>query len=201
MINAKYERTRKSHDQVIRNWLAKYGNNRNHRLHLAIWNPFFNMEQNNAIAMNLMQGKTYDNVQFMPFSKTLGELNELFNCANIVLDLSGGEGFSLGSFHCLGLGKHGLIHNCSAMKDWANSENATLVEPSCKKPVFDGVFFYQGAPFNQGNIYGFDDEALLAGFDEVYAKHRANPVNTPGLKLREDYTWGKTAKIILENLV
>ncbi len=200
-INAKYEKVRKSHDQLIRCWLAKYGNNRSHRLHLSIWNPFFSVDQNNAVAANLMAGREYSNVQFFGYSKTLGELNDAMNCANIVCDLSGGEGWSLGSFHTMSMGKHGLIHNCSAMKDWANAENATLVEPSCKKPVYDGIFFHEGQPFNQGNIYGFDDEALNKGFDEVYSKYRVNPVNTPGLKLREDFTWQKTAQIILDNLV
>jgi len=200
-INAKYEEIRKSHRQVIQGWIKKYKNNSSYRLHLHIWNSFFSPEQNQQVAASLVGNEQIDNLSFFPYTRTLGELNDAFNAMDVIIDGSGGEGWSLGSFHACGLGKHSLVHNCSAMKGWANAENSTLIESSGKRDVADGIFFHKGAPFNQGNIYTFTDEDYFKGLDEVVAKSRANKVNTPGLKLREDFTWEKTAKIILDNLV
>lgn len=199
-VAAKYEELRKNHKQLIRCWLKKYGNSPNHRLHLFIYNVHLSPEQNQQIAHHVLDGKYYSNVQFNGYLKTLGELNDAFNANNIILDASGGEGWSFGSFNSLALGKHGLISNCSAMKGWATTENAVLIEPNGKKEAVDNIFFHKGAPFNQGNIYTFSDEAVLEGLSQVEARYRSNPVNEAGLKLRDQFTWQKTAKIILENL-
>ena len=55
-----------------------------------------------------------------------------------------------------------MLLNASAYKDWANEENAVLIEPSGKRDVYDGVFFHKGQPYNQGQIYDFNEDDLLA---------------------------------------
>lgn len=200
MINAKYEASRKSHKQLIECWIKKYANNPKHRLHLFIWNPFFTNEQNQAIISSLFAGREINNINVFGYVRTLGELNEAFNATNICLDASGGEGWSLGSFHMIGLGKHGLIANCSGLKGWANESNAVLLQPNGKKEVYDNIFFHKGQQFNQGNIYSFSDDALIDGFERAEKRYLADKVNHEGLKLPEKFTWQKTAKLILENM-
>lgn len=199
-IFGKFEK-RKHHEKAIRAWCKRFAGDRRYVLHTHIYNPFFRPEDNQQILGRILEGRPKPfNMNVLPFMKTLSELNECLNAVNIVIDMSGGEGFSLPSFHCLGLGKHGIIHNCSAMKDWANKDNAVLVESSGKEEVYDGTFFTKGQPFNQGNIYTWDEDAFIAGCEEAIARHTANPVNEAGLKIQQDFTWSKTVDTILETL-
>lgn len=198
-IFGKFER-RKWHEKAIKAWLKKYANNRKVALQTHIYNPFFKQEQNQQILNALFQGNKPFNVNPIPYVKTLSELNDSINAVDVVIDMSGGEGFSLPSFHCVGLGKHGVIHNCSAMKDWAANSGAVLVNPSGKEEVYDGVFFQKGAPFNQGNIYSWNEDEFIAGCEEAIQRKLSNPVNELGLVLQKEYTWEKTVQNIISNL-
>ena len=199
MIHGKYEPLRKNHEQLIKTWLRLYGNNPLHRLHLHIYNPFFNPEQNKNIAANLLEGKEYSNVNFFGYTKTLGELNDSYNCATVVLDI-GNEGWSLPSFHTTGLGKHSLLLNVAGLASWGNAENSVLIEPTGKKVAHDGVFFHQGAPWNQGNFYSVDDDTVKNGLVELYQRVTKNRVNEAGLKLQTQFTWENTFDILRQKV-
>jgi hypothetical protein len=53
--------------------------------------------------------------------------NDYLNSGDIIIAMSGGEGWGLPEFHSLALGKHGVILNAHVYKDWANEENSCLV--------------------------------------------------------------------------
>lgn len=194
----KFEK-RKHTEKVIRAWLKKYGKNRRFILNLHVYNPFFNPEQNNQILLNIFGGVKPFNVNTLPYTKTLRELNEGLNACNIVIDMSGGEGFSIPSFSALCLGKHGVLHNCSSIHDWAGDSGAVLVEPSGKEPVYDGVFFNEGRPFGQGNIFNWDEEEFLNACETAIGKHLAGP-NTSAPALRQKYSWSKAVDIIIKTI-
>lgn len=191
---------RKGHFKAIKAWLKKYGNKPNIYLNMHIYNPFFSREQNDHMLNQLTEGVKYFNINALPFVKTLKELNDSFNACDIVIDASGGEGWSLPSFHCLGLGKYGVIHNCSAMKEWANDENSCLFEPNGVQPVYDGIFFGEGQQFNQGNLYTFDDSDFINACEKALSKYRMNRVNSKGLELQKKFTWEHSTDIILKAL-
>ena len=199
LIHGKVEK-RKATERAIKGWAAKFGNNPKYRLHAQIFNPFFTPEQNNQVINQILGGKQYDNINFFSYFKTLGELNDLYNASDIVIDLSNGEGHSLPSYHTVGLGKHAIIHNNTGMKGWATKENAVLIESTGKQPAADGVFFAQDGPFNIGNIYDFSQEDYLAALDEVVKRKVQNKVNITGLELPEKFTWENTFKIIKEKM-
>jgi hypothetical protein len=90
------------------------------------------------------------------------------------------------------LGKHGVILNATSYKDWATPENSTLVEPNGKIDSEDGIFFKKGNPFNQGQIYDFDEESFLDGCEKAVEKYKASTVNTEGLKLQEEFPYSNT---------
>ena len=191
---------RKRHEKTIRAWLKKYGNNRNHYLHLHTYNNFLTPEQNTQLINNVFEGKRYFNVVLLPYTKTLKEYNECLNATNIVIDMSGGEAWSLPAFSCVGLGKNAIVHNCSAMKDWANNSNAVLVEPNSQIEVYDNIFFKKGQPISQGLIFDFKEEDFLDACDIVLERFKKDPINHAGLKIQNDFTWTKTVDIILDNI-
>jgi glycosyltransferase involved in cell wall biosynthesis len=195
-IFGKFEK-RKNTAKTIRAWLKKFGNNPAYRLHCFIYNPFFTPEQNKEIALKIVEGKDYNNINFFGYTKTLGELNDAFNCCDVVLDMSGGEGFSLGSFHCVGMDKRAVIHNVTAMKDWVvDSPNIKLVEPCEKNPAADGVFFAKEGEFNIGNVYGWNEDEFLGALDEV-VKVESVPVRE---EFTKKYSWENTVSEILTKM-
>lgn len=199
-IFGKWEK-RKHHEKAIRAWLKRFGGRRDCILHTHIHNPHFSAEDNARILAGLFDGKPRPaNVNTLPFMKTLSELNECYNAVNIVIDMSGAEGFSLPSFNCMALGKHGVIHNCSAMKDWAPQAGATLVEPRGEEEVYDGVFFNKGQPYNQGTIKTWNEDEFISACETAMAKSRKNPVNKDGELLQKEFTWSRTVNAILGTL-
>jgi hypothetical protein len=183
---------RKNHVKCIQAWIKRFGNDRNYYLQCAIYNPFFNPQVNMNAFRGATNGKHYWNVNFMQYVPTNAMYNDFLNSNHIVLAMSGGEGWGLPEFHTVGLGKHAVVLNAHAYKGWANSDNAVLVNALNKVPAYDGIFFKEGLPFNQGNIFSFDDDEFIAGCEAAIKRYQENPVNSAGLKLQDDFTYEKT---------
>jgi glycosyltransferase involved in cell wall biosynthesis len=188
---------RKNTTRIIKAWLKLFGNNNKYQLSCAISNPFLDKAKFQEEIMKVLENKSYNNINFIPYMQTNSEVNDFLNSIDIDLGgLSGGEGWNLPSFNATALGKWSVVLNATAHKDWANKENSILIEPSRLKDCYDGVFFSQGAPFNQGQFFDLSDEeiekAILKSVD--YAK----TPNLEGLKLQEKFTYESTASAILD---
>jgi hypothetical protein len=123
--------------------------------------------------------------------------NDFLNSGNIVIGMSGAEGWGLPEFQSLGLGKHAVILNAHAYKEWANEKNSVLVEPKGKIEVYDGIFFAPNSPFNQGNIFDFPEDDFISGCEEAIKRTEADRVNKEGLKIPEDFSLDKTLDKLL----
>ena len=200
LISGKFE-FRKATAEVIHCWAKKFGNNPLFKLHVNVYNPFLSPEDNRRFLDHIYQGKKYNNIiDNIPYVKTLSEVNDVYNSCDIVIDMSRGEGWSLPSFHSVGLGKHAVIHNCSSLKGWANKDNAILVEPKGKIKAVDGIFFSGQGQFNVGNFWNWDEKDFMEALDKVVERKNANKINSAGLKIAEEFTWTRTVDQILEIL-
>jgi hypothetical protein len=126
--------------------------------------------------------------------------NDFLNAGDIVIGMSGGEGWGLPEFHSVALGKHSVILNVNAYKEWADEINSTLVEPNGKTPAYDGHFFQKGTPFNQGNIFDFKDDDFLDACAAAINRVEVNKVNEAGLELQKRFTIEKHFDSILTHL-
>ena len=90
--------------------------------------------------------------------------------------------------------------NATGYKEWASKENSVLINPSSKISSVDGVFFNEGAEYNQGKIYDFDEDSFINGCEEAIKRVESNKVNKEGLKLQDKFTYAKTTDKILELL-
>lgn len=200
-IIGKFE-NRKRTKKSIQGWIKLYGGNPLHRLHLFVTNPFFKQNQMNDLFADVFNNQLApSNVILYGHQPKNSLINDALNCTNIIIDMSGGEGLSLPSLNALALGKHGVIHNCTAMKDWATPENATLVEPSSVTPVYDGVFFQPGQPFNQGNIYDWEEKDYLEALQTAYSRFLLSKDNIAGKDLANKYNYDVGADIILKTIL
>jgi hypothetical protein len=189
---------RKHHKKIIQSWLNKFGNNPKYHLQCAIYNPFLKEEDNKALFNSILEGKSYFNISFLGHMQKNSVYNDYLNSANIILGMSGGEGWGLPEFHSVAIGKHSVILNAHAYKEWANEDNSTLVNPNGKIEVYDNMFFHKGQPFNQGNIFDFNADDFISGCEKAIEKVRLNKVNENGLKLQDKFTSEKFADNILK---
>lgn len=190
--------SRKNTIRIIQNWCKLYGNNNSHVLHVAVFNPFLKPEEQGRL-INEARKDVY-NVNIIPHTATNRAFNDVLNASNIVISLSGGEGFELPFFQSLCLGKHGVCLKAHAYLDYTNENNVTYIEPSGMKPVYDGVFFQENQPFNQGNIYDWKDEDFAPACEAAYKKYKESPINLNGESLKEKFTWENTVNKIIENV-
>jgi len=196
-LGGKFE-SRKSHPKVLNLWAKKYGNNRAHRLNVAVYNPFLKPEHLNSLINQSLEGKQYWNIQFLPFMPTNAEYNSFLNANDIFFALSGAEGRGLPEYHATALGSHTIGLNAHSYKDFLTNENAILVQPTSKRPAVDGIFFHPNAPFNVGNFFDFSEQYFYAAC-ETAEKRVAQGINVAGLKLQE-LTYKDTVDVLLKDL-
>ncbi len=188
---------RKNTARIIKNWLKLFGNNTKYQLSCAVYNPFLDKNTFQNQIISILEGKQYNNINFLNFMPTNSEVNDYLNSIDIDLGgLSGSEGWNLPSFNATCLGKWSVVLNATAHKDWANQENSILIEPSRMKEAHDGIFFHKGHPFNQGEFFDITDDemqsAILKSVD--YAK-KPNP---KGEELKDKFTYRATTESILK---
>ena len=195
-LMGKFEK-RKHTEKIIKLWIKKYGNNPKYQLSCCITNPFFKPEQMNGIIANILEGKPVGNVNFLPFLQTNSDVNEFLNSIDIDLTgLSGAEGWNLPSFNASCLGKWSIVLNASSHKDWATADNSILVNPSGEVPIYDGAFFHQGAPFNQGSMKDFNEDDYYSALET--AESKVGKKNKEGVNLKDKFSYQKTVDAILQ---
>jgi hypothetical protein len=200
-VCGKFEK-RKRHLEIIKSWIKKYGGNPKYALQCAIYNPFLRPEQNNQIiAQAILEGKPKPfNVSFLPSMAENEIYNDFLNSGDIVIGMSGGEGWGLPEFQSVALGKHAVILNASAYKEWANDANSVMVNPSGKIEAYDGMFFNKGQAFNQGNIFTWNEDDFIDGCEKAIARASASRINQEGLKLQQDFSKENFADNIITEL-
>lgn len=188
---------RKHHGKILQSWIKKFGNQNKYVLQCAVYNPHLNDQQNNELLRQIIGNDKPFNVTFLPPMKENIIYNDFLNSANIIIGMSGGEGWGLPEFHSVGLGKHAVLLNAHGYKSWAEKDMATFVQPNGKITSVDNIFFKQGEPFNQGNIFDWNEDEFITACESAIKKAEANPVNIEGLKLQTEYTKEK----LLDNII
>jgi len=141
-----------------------------------------------GIINSVFEGQKYDNITFIDHMDENLTYNDFLNSGNIVLGMSGGEGWGLPEFQSVAVGKHSVIMDAHSYKGWVNSENSVMVNPSGKFESHDGVFFQNGDIKNQGEFFDFKEDDFVQGCEEAVKRVEKNPVNETGLKLQEEFS-------------
>jgi len=190
---------RKRHKKVIQSWAKRFGNDSKYHLQCAIHNTFISKQMPELIS-RILEGKRYFNVQFLNFMDKNIQYNDYLNSANVIIGMSGGEGWGLPEFHSVAIGKHSVISNCTGYKEWATEENSVLVEPSGKISSIDGIFFKENGEYNQGSIFDFNEDQFIDACEKAIKRVESNPINEKGLELQSKFTYKNTTEKILKFL-
>lgn len=187
---------RKNTARIIKTWLKLFGNKPEYQLSCAITNPFLDKARFQNELLKVLEGKQYNNLNFVPYMQTNSEVNDFLNSIDIDLGgLSGAEGWNLPSFNATALGKWSVVMNATAHKDWASENNSILIQPSSLKDCYDDVFFKKGNAFNQGQFFDITDEEMENAI--LKSVSYAKKPNAEGLKLQHEFTYTKTVETIL----
>jgi len=194
-LMGKFE-NRKNSSRIIKTWLKLFGNKSEYQLTCAITNQFLEKSRFQNELLKIMDGKHYNNVNFLPYMQMNSEVNDYLNSIDIDLGgLSGAEGWNLPSFNATALGKWSVVINATAHKDWATKDNSILIEPSSLKDCYDDIFFKKGQAFNQGQFFDISDEEMENAI--LKSVSYAKKPNPEGLKLQKQFTYEKTVETIL----
>lgn len=186
---------RKHHAKIIRAWIKKFGGNPKYALQCATYNVFLGGtpqdcdRNNNELIRQLLNGMEKPfNVAFLPHMRENAVYNDFLNSANIIIGMSGGEGWGLPEFQSIAMGKHAVLLNAHAYQTWATEDMVTFVQPSGKISSVDNMFFKPGEPYNQGQIFDWSEDEFVAACEVAIAKVETNKVNSAGLSLQQNYT-------------
>jgi hypothetical protein len=199
-LAGKFER-RKHHGKILNTWAKKFGNNKKFYLNCALYNSFIKPEQNEALVRSSLEGENYFNINCLSFMGKNSVYNDFLNSGDIIIGMSGGEGWGLPEFQSVAMGKHSVILNANGYKSWANEKNSILVEPKAEKiPAYDGVFFNKGNAVNQGNIFDWNEDDFISACEESIKRVESDRLNKEGLELQSEFSVDKTVNILLEGL-
>lgn len=191
--------SRKNTLRILRLWSKLFGNNKKFRLNCAINNPFIGEAEQTAIILRELGGKIPWNINFISPQRKNVDYNKVLNSIDIDLTgMSSCEGFNLPAFQTLCLGKQGIFLNAHVHKDYANNENAILVEPSGERDAYDGIFFKNDGLFNCGKWFDFKDDDLADAMKK--AVQVAGIPNRNGQKLVEKFSYKNSIDILLDNV-
>lgn len=187
---------RKHHLKILKAWAKKFGNNQKYFLQCAIFNPFMKPEDQTRLIASALDGKAYFNIQFLNYMPNNLMYNDYLNSGNIIIGMSGGEGWGLPEFHSVALGKYGIIMDAHGYKSWANNSNSIMIQPNSKMSSEDGIFFHKNYMYNQGEFFDFSEEDFISACQIAVDKYSSNRVNLEGLKLQNEFTLEKFIKNI-----
>jgi len=195
---------RKATLKTIAAWCKKFGKNKKYRLHCHVFNPFLmqahKVDPKNGVEFHrqyIQQNLGFElpwNVSIFGFQNPQ-EFNLSLNVIDIDLGLSGGEGFGLPLFTTRCLNKKAVVLRAHAFEDYCSDENSVWVEPNGKESAEDGMFFHKGGPFNQGDIFTWDEDEAIAAMEK--AIEMPNPDESVGLALREKFSVKNTVDSLL----
>ncbi|MEK6878699.1 MAG: hypothetical protein AABY22_03780 [Nanoarchaeota archaeon] len=210
-ILGKYEERRKNHKKTVQAWLKKFGIPKTgvkmkYMLHCSLFNPFMIQNQggqiidhNPRLFQECLGGKDWGNIQFFGWFQNNLLYNDFLQSNHLVLGMGGGENFGAGEFHSVGLGRHAVILNSNGFKDWADSNNSCLVQPSGKMESHDGIFFHKGNISQQGMFFDYSEDEFIAMCEQAIKRYESNPINLDGLKLQQR-TYSSTVDAILKEM-
>jgi hypothetical protein len=198
-VSGKFEPSRKRHAKLIDVFVKRFGNNRKVFLNLSIFNPFLDPEKQKQDWAACLGGQKYSNVAFYGFMDIV-QYNDWLQHLDVMISL-GTEEIGIPSQLSAGVfAKQVIILNAAGAKDWANSDNAILVQPNGKFKAADGVFFHEGNDYNQGNFFDFAPEAFISACEEAIKRVESGQKNEEGIKLQQSHSAEKSLDAILAHL-
>lgn len=187
---------RKATDLIPKLFKRAFPTEQDVKLIAHIYNPCLSTEENQKW-FNLYSGDSRI-LTFpgrLPSQKDLAVLMAVADCG---LFPSRAEGWNLELAEMLAMNKHVICTAYSSHLEFANEQNAMLVEITEIVPAYDGKFFFGDGSW--ANLGKTQEDDIVEYMRKVYT-HKKEQTLAPNINnVSERYTWKNTAKMILEKL-
>jgi hypothetical protein len=178
---------RKNTQQIITNWLNKYGNKDGYLLTCLVNNPFFPPEKFQQILAHTLGNVRWKNINFLPVLNQNSQVNNFINSIDIDLSgLSSSEGWGIPNFTSACFNKVVVATRGPGHEDWMDDAKHVVECPfSGERSVEDGAFFSNGGDFNQGTFKTISNEDMFKSFEDaedVFAQKNGRELNEEMIK-------------------
>ncbi len=191
LITGKWE-VRKGHDVVLKAFERAFGPNDNVALIINCYNPFgSNDEWEKYYETSPLSERFLIIKNRLAGQENVAALMASVDCG---IFISRAEGFNLPLLETMSCGKHVITTASTAHSEFADCQNAMLVNVGPMETAYDGVFFH-----GQGQWPSLDENSLEQAVEWLRKVHdmkqREGPqINKAGIETAKRFSWANTAK-------
>jgi hypothetical protein len=188
---------RKGHDIIWKAFEKAFTPTDRVRLWMMNDNPFISKGQTTFWESLYKKSRMSHRISFLPRVKTHEEVCSIMKEADCGVFPSRAEGWNLELLEMMALGKPVITTNYSAHTEFCNDKNSYLIPILSLELAKDDVFFDGKCGGQWANLGEEQIDYLVEYMREI---HREKPKNKEGIKTGCEFTWKKSAEIILNTL-
>ncbi len=196
LVVGKWE-IRKGHDVLASLFARAFADRDNFKLILVTVNPFLSQAEHDAWAgqFAMFGDKVEIHHSRLPDQASLARVMAGADCG---VFLSRAEGWNLDAAEMLAMGKHILITNFSAHTEFANPQNAWLVEIDELEPCFDGKWFNGFGCW--AKIGPHQQDQAISHLRSIHHLKQFGQLDTnlAGIETMKQFTWKSFSQSVLD---
>lgn len=200
-INAGKWEKRKGHDLLIQCFEKAFTPLDNVQLWMMPTNPFLTPQEAGVFLNRYQHSHLYHKISIIPWQESDEQVAAVMQQADCGIFPSRAEGFNLEALEILACGKHLIITDYSAHKDFCNSQNSLLISIDRTEKAIDNKWFHGDGEWAKfGNL---QEEQLVEHMRSIHKRKQEGSLpmfNMPGLETAKKFSWYNTANKILEVL-
>jgi len=183
---------RKGHDKLVEVFNKAF-TNEPVELYMCCHNPFLAPSEQSDWEKIYKKSKLGDRIKILNWEPSRTKMNLLMSEMDCGVFLSRAEGWNMGALEMMSLGKPVIMTDYSGHSEYANRQNAKLIEIDRLELAVDGKWF-----FGQGEWAELGDRQIEQAVEYMREVYKTRPTNEKGIETAQKYTWTNTAKLIGE---
>ena len=188
---------RKGHDVLVDMFNEAFSEKDNVELWMMNENPFLTKEQHMTWANLYTNSKLGNKIRILPRVPNHTNVAQIISIADCGFFPARAEGWNNEAIECMALNKPIILTDYAAHTEYANKDNAFLIETKNLVPAIDDHFFNGYGNWADLGADQFDQAVEYMRY--VYKNNvRSNP---KGLETAKKFSWNNTANIITKYMV
>jgi glycosyltransferase involved in cell wall biosynthesis len=191
---------RKGHDVLLEAFNTAFSEDDDVLLLMTNYNPFLSDQENHNWAKLYKNSKLGDKIHIFPRMNSQEKVSALMQSVDCGVFPSRAEGWNLELLEMMACGKPVITTFYSGHTEFANRENAFLIQPEEFESAYDGVFFFgdgQWMKFTDGNF-----NELVKYMQTIHSnkKSQGSLINIPGIETAKQFSWQNSARRLISIL-
>tara|TARA_Y100001938_G_scaffold111220_1_gene152164 strand:- start:1734 stop:2840 length:1107 start_codon:yes stop_codon:yes gene_type:complete len=194
-INVGKWEIRKGHDILIDAFNKAFNQKDNVELWMMNHNPFLDDHAEKEWHNLYLESSLGNKIKILPRVETHAEVSDIMSQADVGVFPSRAEGWNLEALEMMSLGKHLIMTNYSAHTEFANQENAQLIDVDETESAYDGIWFD-----GQGEWASIGEKQIEQLVEHMRGCHlNKDKSNTKGIETAKKFSWDNCANKIIDH--